>query len=116
MVPLENVQAGIVKFIDREIAPGLSGWDRVLIAGAGGLLTARIPDIIAQYADHPMVKALGVYDKETGMVDIDALYNAAKPYMGAEPMPIKIPVVKMTMKVGKKELDTLYAYIQEGVG
>lgn len=116
MVPLENVQAGIVKFIDREIAPGLSGWDRVLIAGAGGLLTARIPDIIAQYADHPMVKALGVYDQEHGMVDVDALYNAAKPYIGTEPMPIKIPVLKMTMKVGKKELDTLYAYIQEGVG
>lgn len=114
MIPMESVQAGIAKFIDREIAPSLSGWDRVLIAGAGGLLTARIPDIIAQYADNPILKALGVYDKERGMVDVDALYNAAKPYIGAEPMAIKIPVAKMTMKVGKKELDTLYAYIQEG--
>lgn len=114
MIPLENVQSGIAKFIDREIAPSLSGWDRVLVAGAGGLLTARIPNIIGQYADHPILKALGVYDKERNMVDVDALYNAAKPYIGAEPMPVKIPVVKMTMKIGKKELDTLYEYIQEG--
>nr|DAI84769.1 MAG TPA: hypothetical protein [Caudoviricetes sp.] len=115
MISMENIQAGIAKFIDREIAPSLSGWDKVLIAGAGGLLTARIPDIITQYADHPMLKALGVYDKEHGTVDVDALYNAAKPYIGADPMPIKIPVVKMTMKVGKKELDTLYRYIQESI-
>lgn len=115
MISMENIQAGIAKFIDREIAPSLSGWDKVLIAGAGGLLTARIPDIITQYADHPMLKALGVYDKEHGTVDVDALYNAAKPYIGADPMPIKIPVVKMTMKVGKKELDTLYRYIKESI-
>ena len=114
MIPMENVQAGIAKFIDREIAPSLSGWDRVLIAGAGGLLTAKLPNIIAQYANNPMLKVLEIYDAENGMVDVDALYNAAKPYIGTEPMPIKIPVVKMTMKVGKKELDTLYKYIQEG--
>ena len=115
MIPLENVQAGIVKFIDREIAPSLSGWDKVLVAGAGGLLTAKLPNVISQYAENPMLKAMEIYDQEHGMVDVDALYNAAKPYIGTEPMPIKIPVVKMTMKVGKKELDTLYKYIQEGV-
>lgn len=84
MIPMENVQAGLARFIDRSIAPSLSGWDRVLVAGAGGLLTANFPKILAQYADHPMVKALGVYDMEHGTVDVDALYNAAKPYMGAE--------------------------------
>lgn len=113
MIPMEKVQSGIAKFIDRDIAPSLSGWDRVLIAGAGGLLAARIPNIIEQYADHPMLKALGVYDKERNMVDVDALYNAAKPYMG-EPIPVQVPIANLSIKIGKKELDTLYAYIQEG--
>ena len=114
MIPMGNVQAGIAKFIDRDIAQSLNGWDRVLIAGAGGLLAANIPQIIAQYADHPMVKALGVYDKERNAVDVDALYNAAKPYI-SEPIPVEIPMLKITIKLGKKELDTLYAYIQEGM-
>lgn len=113
MIPMENVQAGIAKFIDRDIAPSLSGWDRVLIAGAGGLLAANIPQIIAQYADHPMVKALGVYDKENNLVDVDAVYAAAKPYPGTEALPVKIPLAKITIKVGKKDIDSLYAYIQE---
>lgn len=114
MVSIDTVQSGIAKFIDRDIAPSLNGWDRVLISGAGGLLTANIPNIIAQYAEYPMFKALGVYDKERDAVDVDALYNAAKPYMG-EPIPVQIPVAKITIKLGKKELDTLYAYIKEGV-
>lgn len=114
MIPMETVQSGIAKFIDRDIAPSLNGWDRVLVAGAGGLLTANIPNIIAQYAGNPVFSALGVIDEERNMVDIDKLYNAAKPYMGAEPLPIKIPVANITIKIGKKDLDTLYAYIQEG--
>ena len=115
MIPMENVQAGLARFIDRSIAPSLSGWDRVLVTGAGGLLTANFPKIIAQYADHPMVKALGVYDMEHGTVDVDALYNAAKPYMGTEALPVKIPGIGLTLKLGKQDIDTLYAYIQEGI-
>lgn len=114
MVPMEAVQSGIAKFIDRDIAPSLNGWDRVIVAGAGGLLTANIPNIIAQYAGNPIVSAMGIYDKDRNTVDIDALYKAAKPYMGADALPVKIPVVNITIKIGKKEMDTLYAYIQEG--
>lgn len=114
MVSMDTVQSGIAKFIDRDIAPSLNGWDRVLIAGAGGLLTANIPNIIAQYAEHPMFKALGVYDKGRNAVDVDALYNAAKPYMGTEALPVKIPGIGLTLKLGKQDIDTLYAYIQEG--
>lgn len=114
MVSMTNVQAGIAKFIDRSLAPSLSGWDRVLVAGAGGILTAKLPNIIDQYADHPLVKALGVYDKEQGLVDVDALYNAAKPYMGTEDLPVKIPGIGLTLKLGKQDIDTLYAYIREG--
>lgn len=114
MMPIANVQAGIARFIDRSIAPSLSGWDRVLIAGAGGILTAKLPNIISQYSDNPMVKALGIYDKENGMVDVDALYNAAKPYMGTEALPVKIPGIGITLKLGRQDIDTLYAYIQEG--
>lgn len=115
MIPMENVQAGLARFIDRSLAPSLSGWDKVLIAGAGGILTAKLPDIIAQYANHPLVKALGVYDKEKNIVDVDALYNAAKPYMGTEALPVKIPGIGLTLKLGSQDIDTLYAYIQEGI-
>ena len=113
MVTMEKVQMGLTSFIDRELAPSLSGWDRVVIAGGIGLMVANLPKLVAQYAAHPVVAALGVYDKEKNQVDIDALYKAAAPYIGAEPLPVKIPVLGITVKMGRPEIDALYRYIKE---
>lgn len=109
---IEKVQAGLAKFIDRDVVPSLNGWDRVLVGAGGGLLAARLPELMRQYAGHPIVSALGVCDADSGEVDVDALYNAALPYV-AEPLPIKIPFVGITIKVSQRELETLYAYINE---
>lgn len=112
MVKMEQVQSGVAKFIDREIAPSLSGWDRVLVAGGGTLLTAKLPELAAQYAQKPIFAAMGILDAESGAVDVEAVYAAAKPYLN-EPLPVKVPMMGITLKIGKKELDTLYAYIRE---
>lgn len=111
---IEMMQSGLAKFIDREVVPSLSGWDKVLVGGGGGLLAAKLPQMIEKYAEHPMISALGVYDKDSGEVDVDALYQAAVPYLGTETLPIKIPLVGITIKVGRRELDSLCAYLREG--
>lgn len=113
MATMQQVQSGVAKFVDRDIVPSLTGWDRVIIAGGAALLASRLPDILAQYAEKPVVAALGVFEAESGTVDIDALYAAAKPYMGAEPLPVKIPLLNITIKMGKREIDNLYSYIKE---
>lgn len=111
---IEKVQAGLAKFIDRDVVPSLNGWDRVLVGAGGGLLAARLPELMRQYAGHPIVSALGVFDADSGEVDVDALYQAALPYVGNEPLPIKIPLVGITIKISQRELENLLAYIREG--
>ena len=106
MVPMENVKAGLARFVDREIAPGLSGWDKVIVAGGLAVMIKNLPNVIAKY---PILSTLGVSDTE---VDIDALYEATSPYVN-EKMPIQIPVIGITLKIGKQELDALYKYIKE---
>ena len=106
MVPMENVKAGLARFVDREIAPGLSGWDKVIVAGGLAVMIKNLPNVIAKY---PILSTLGVSDTE---VDIDTLYEAAIPYVN-EKMPIQIPVIGITLKIGKPEMDSLYRYIKE---
>ena len=106
MVPMENVKAGLARFVDREIAPGLSGWDKVIVAGGLAVMIKSLPNVIAKY---PILATLGVSDTE---VDIDTLYEAASPYVN-DKMPIQIPVIGITLKIGKPELDALYKYIKE---
>lgn len=114
MIHMTQVQSGVAKFIDRDLAPSLSGWDRVIVGAAGGLLAARLPEVLTRYAYKPLVAAMNLYDAETDTVDVDTMYQAVLPYMGTEPMPVKIPLLGITMKIGRKEIDTLYAYMKEG--
>lgn len=105
MVPMENVKAGLARFVDREIAPGLSGWDKVIVAGGLAVMIKNLPNVIAKY---PILSTLGVSDTE---VDIDTLYEAAIPYVN-DKMPVQIPVIGITLKIGRQELDALYKYIK----
>lgn len=106
MVPIEKVKAGLARFVDREIAPGLTGWDKVIVAGGLAVMIKNLPSLIAQY---PILANLGVGENE---VDIDSLYDAASPYV-TEKMPVQIPVIGITLKIGKQELDAVYKYIKE---
>ena len=106
MVPMEKVKAGLARFVDREIAPGLTGWDKVIVAGGLAVMIKNLPGLIAQY---PILANLGVGQDE---VDIDTLYDAAIPYV-TEKMPVQIPVIGITLKIGKQELDAVYNYIKE---
>ena len=45
-------------------------------------------------------------------IDIDAVYNAVCQYIGSERMPVSIPVVGLTVKIGRPDVDALYRYIK----
>lgn len=112
MATIEQVQRGFSRFVDGHIAVAFDGWQRVIIGGAAGLLAANLPSIIKRYGNHPAVVALGVYDQETGYIDVDTLYRAFVPQLGAEKIPVAIPKIG-TVKLGKEEFDLLLRYIKE---
>lgn len=110
MVRMDQVQRGLANFIDRELMPSLTGWDKVLVGGGAGLLSAKLPQIVAQF---PVVTTLGLYDAASNQVDIDALHNAIVPHISTEALPLTVPLVGITVKIGRQEIDALYRYIKE---
>ena len=112
MVTITQIQRGFALFVDNEIAAAFTGWQKAVVAGAAGLLAANLPNLIKVYGAHPFVAALGIYDANSGTVNIDALYNAIVPKLGAEKIPLTIPKIG-TIKMGKEEIDVLIRYIKE---
>lgn len=110
MVPMDKVQRGLATFFDKELIPSLTGWDKVLVGGGIGIVVAKLPKIIEMY---PIISALDIYDKANNQMDIDTLYQAVTPYISGETMPLKIPYLGITIKVGKPQVDALYQYIKE---
>lgn len=112
MATIEQVQRGVVRFVDNQIVTAFDGWQKVVVSGFAGLMAANLPKIMAMYADNPFVVATGLYDPTSGHVDIDAAYNAFVPKMGEEKIPISIPKLG-TIKLGRAEFDCLRRYIME---
>lgn len=112
MATINQIQTGFARFIDTQVAGAFEGWHKALVLGSATLLAGNLPKLVQIYGNHPMVSALGVYNPEAGTVDIDKLYNAFVPHLGAEKIPVTIPKVA-TIKLGREEIDVLMRYIKE---
>ena len=112
MATISQIQRGFTAFVDNEVAPVFNGWQKAVLAGAAALLAANLPNLVKVYGAHPFVAALGVYDANSGSVNVDALYNAIVPKLGADKIPLTIPKIG-TIKMGQTEIDALMRYIKE---
>ena len=104
MIPMDKVQRGIAMFIDRELMPSLTGWDKILVGGSAGIAVAKLPKLVEHY---PIISALDIYDKDNNQMDIDTLYQSVVPYLNNEVLPLRIPVLGITMKSFSFALITL---------
>ena len=110
MASIQQIQRGAAHFVDNELVPAFVGAEKILVGGAAALFVANLGNIIQQYAAHPVVAAMGVFNN--GDIDIDAVYKAFAPGFGAEKLSLKVPMVG-TLKIGREEVDKLYNYIKE---
>ena len=78
MVTMNQVKNGLVKYIDTEVMPHLTGFRKIGLGAYTALAAENSVGMISKYKDHPAVQLLDVIDKD-GNVDIDKLYQALAP-------------------------------------
>ena len=82
---------------------------------ATGIAIALIMDggksRLMQLRENPVVQMMGVMD-EDGNVDLDRLYNAARPKVDGQKLPVTIPIIG-ELRFDVSDVDKLYRYIQE---
>lgn len=114
MVTVNQVQAGVTRFIDTDILPHLTGVKKIGLGIYSALAAQNVTGMVMKYKDHPAIDVLNVVDKE-GNVDIDRLYQAAAPmFANGERHTITIPLIG-DMTIDKTDLEKLYRYVKEGI-
>lgn len=114
MVTIDQIESGVVKFIDTEIAPKIpvnvpNGQLKKVVFLAGAAYAVR--KNIRQYAGHPMVAQLGAMD-EAGNVDLDGLLGSARGAVPNEGLKVSVPILG-DLTFYAEDLDRLAAYIKE---
>lgn len=109
-VTIDQAMRGAVRFADNEIIPHLPGGKGI----GAGIALALIMDggrsRILALREHPAVKLMQIMD-EQGNIDLDRLYNAARPKFENK-LSVSLPFIG-ELKFDQNDVDKLYKYIQE---
>lgn len=111
MVTIDQAMRGAAKFADNEIIPHLPTGKGI----GAGIALALIMDggkaQLLKLRENPAVQMMGVMD-EDGNIDLDRIYNAARPRFDGQKMPVTVPIIG-ELRFDVSDLDKLYRYIQE---
>ena len=110
MVTIDQAMRGAIRFIETEILPHLPTGKGI----GAGIVIALIMDggkeKILALREHPVVKLMGIMD-EAGNINIDRLYNAARPKF-EQRLPVSIPFIG-DLTIDQNDVDKLYRYMKE---
>ena len=110
-VTIDQAMRGAMRYADNEVIPHLPGGKGI---GAGIMLALIMEgsrEKILALRENPAVKMMGVMD-ESGNIDLDRLYNAARPRFDGQKLPVTVPIIG-ELRFDVSDLDKLYRYIQE---
>ena len=110
-VTIDQAMRGAMRYADNEVIPHLPGGKGI---GAGIMLALIMEgsrEKILALRENPAVKMMQIFD-DTGSIDLDKLYNAARPRFDGQKLPVTVPIIG-ELRFDVSDLDKLYRYIQE---
>lgn len=114
MVHKSKVLYGIASYIDDEIVAKLAGsWKAWAVGGAAGLAVSRADALIAQLAQNPAVRALGLIDGEN--IDVEGIVAELRKQAQKSPATINVPLIG-PIAFGPADVDSLYRHIMQAGG
>ena len=110
-VTIDQAMRGAMRYADNEVIPHLPGGKGI---GAGIMLALIMEgsrEKILALRENPAVKMMQIFD-DAGNIDLDKLYNAARPRFDGQKLPVTLPLIG-ELRFDVNDLDKLYKYIQE---
>lgn len=110
MYNYSQVINGLAKYIDEEIVSKIDGWQKWIIGAGLGMSLDKGVNIFNELKVNPMVKALGVIDKND-MIDVETLYHNVKKQAHNNPITFSVPMIGV-MTLNELDVDKIYESIK----
>lgn len=106
MVSINRVQTGLSKYLDSEIMPKLSGWQKWVFSAAATAYIADATNVAEKVRSSSALASLSLID-EANNIDVDKIYQHLRPAAEKCPAPISIPGMG-TITLTVSDVDMLY--------
>lgn len=110
-VTIDQAMRGVSRFADMEIIPHLPTGKGIGVGVALALIMDGGREKILSLRENPAIKIMGIMD-EQGNIDVDRLYNAARPRFEGNKFPVTIPLLG-EFRFDQNDVDKLLNYIKE---
>lgn len=101
IVTMEQIQAGLIKYIDTEIGAKATGLTKFMVYFAAPSIPKMVAEKLNEYKENPLFS--DVFD-ESGNIDIDKLYGRAKEAMRKSG---KLLIPQLNYFVDENDIDIL---------
>lgn len=109
MVPYIKFMEGVAKFIDNEITPKITGWQKWIFGAGSGIAMQKADKIFNELKTHPILKTLDIIDGDN--VNVEILYNEFIKQADKGPVKIDLPMLG-SLTLSRNDLEVLYNYIR----
>ena len=90
MVTIDQAMRGVAQYADNEIIPHLPTGKGIGVGIALALIMDGGKAQLLKLRENPAVQMMGVMD-EAGNIDLERLYNAARPRFDGQKLPVTVP-------------------------
>lgn len=104
-VNTEQIQVGVINFVEQEIAKKAVGANKFMIYFAMPIISKKISQYVNSFAQNELTKDM--FD-ENNNVDIDTIYNMAKSAIQKSGQFVMFGIV-----FNESDIDKLYTYIKQ---
>ena len=107
MVTLQQVKNGIVRYIDTDMLPHLTGIKKIGLGVYSALAAENAVGLVMKSRTHPAIAVLDIMT-EDGQVDIDKLYQVVVPmFADGQKQEIDIPMIG-TYRIDRSDIEKIY--------
>lgn len=111
MVSINRVQTGLSRYLDNEIMPKLSGWQKWVFSAAATAYIADASKVAEKVRASTALAPLSLID-EANNIDVEKIYQHLRPAAEKCPAPISIPGMG-TITLTVSDVDMLYNCIMQ---
>lgn len=111
MVSIDRVQAGVSRYLDNEIIPKLSGWQKWVFSAAATAYISDAAKVAEKIRSSAALSPLGLID-EANNIDVEKIYQHLRPAAEKCPAPVTVPGMG-TITLTVADVDMLYNCIMQ---
>lgn len=110
MASLNQIIYGLKKYMDAEVLPKITGWNKWVVGAGFSLMLENSTQVFNSIKENPIIKSMNIINKDDE-IDLDKLYSSILEQAKKSAITFDVPMIG-TMTLKANDVERLYSFIK----